>query len=107
MAAPLTTSRPTPDRIFDTLSAFPQTAALKAGIKLDIFTAIADGANTPDLLAAKSGAADRGLRILCDYLTIHGFLTKGHGRYTLTQESAVFLNRHSPASMGTLADFLA
>jgi len=34
-------------------------------------------------------------------------LTKNNGRYTLSLESAIFLNRHSPAYMGTLADFLA
>src|SRR5712692_8713796 len=107
MATPIATSRPSPEHIFNTLNAFEQSAALKAAIELDIFTAIADGANTSVLLAAETGAAERGVRILCDYLTIHGFLTKNDGRYALTQESAIFLNRHSPAYMGTLADFLA
>src|SRR2546430_10868769 len=106
MATPIPTSRPSPERVFNTLNAFQQTAALKAGIELDIFTAIADGANTAALLAAKTGAAERGVRILCDYLTIHQFLAKNNDRYTLSQESAIFLNRHSPAYMGTLADFL-
>ncbi len=107
MATPIPTSRPSPERVFNTLNAFQQTAALKAGIELDIFTAIADGANTTALLAEKTGAAERGVRILCDYLTIHEFLAKNNGRYSLSQESAIFLNRHSPAYMGTLADFLA
>jgi 2-polyprenyl-3-methyl-5-hydroxy-6-metoxy-1,4-benzoquinol methylase len=107
MATPTATSKPTPEHIFNTFNAFQQSAALKAGIQLDIFTVIADGATTAALLAAKTGAAERGLRILCDYLTIHGFLAKNNGRYALTQESAIFLNRHSPAYMGTLADFLA
>ncbi len=106
MATPTATSRPTPEHIFNTLSAFQQSAALKAGIELDIFTAIADGANTSVLLAAKTGAAERGVRILCDYLTIHEFLTKDAERYSLTQESAVFLNRHSPACLASMADFL-
>jgi hypothetical protein len=106
MATPTTTNRPTPEHIFNTLSAYQQSAALKAGIHLDIFTAIADGANTAILLAAKTSAAERGVRILCDYLTIHGFLTKEAVRYALTQESAVFLNRHSPACLASMADFL-
>jgi hypothetical protein len=106
MATPTATSRPTPEHIFNTLNAYEQSAALKAGIDLDIFTAIADGANTSALLAAKTGAAERGVRILCDYLTIHGFLTKGKESYALTQESAVFLNRHSPACLASMADFL-
>jgi ubiquinone/menaquinone biosynthesis C-methylase UbiE len=106
MATPTATSRPNPEHIFNTLCAFQQTAALKAGIDLDIFTTIADGANTSALLAAKSGAAERGVRILCDYLTIQGFLTKEAERYALTQESAIFLNRHSPACLGSMAGFL-
>src|SRR5207245_9074257 len=54
-----------------------------------------------------TGAVERGVRILCDYLTIHEFLTKNNGRYSLSQESAIFLNRHSPAYVGHLADCLA
>ncbi len=106
MATPTATSRPTPEHIFNTLCAFQQSAALKAGIELDIFTAIADGANTPVLLAEKTSAAERGVRILCDYLTIQGFLTKEAERYVLTQESAVFLNRHSPACLASMTGFL-
>jgi ubiquinone/menaquinone biosynthesis C-methylase UbiE len=107
MATPTAASRPTPEHIFNTLCAYQQSAALKAGIDLDIFTAIADGANTPIRLAAKTGASERGVRILCDYLTIHEFLTKEAGRYALTQESAVFLNRHSPACLASMADFFS
>src|SRR5438132_7088325 len=102
----MATSRPSPEHIFNTLNAFQQSAALKTAIELDIFTAIADGMNTAALLAAKTGAAERGVRILCDYLTIHRFLAKSNRCYSLSQESAIFLNRHSPAYMGTLADFL-
>lgn len=62
--------------------------------------------NTAASLAERIGAAERGARILCDYLTIHGFLTKEGGRYGLTPESAMFLNRHSPACLATMSDFL-
>ena len=105
MAAP-TTSGPNPEHIFNTMVAFQESAALKAAIELDIFTAIADGANTPARLAAKIGAVERSVRILCDYMTIKGFLTKEAERYALTQETAIFLNRHSPACLASMADFL-
>jgi 2-polyprenyl-3-methyl-5-hydroxy-6-metoxy-1,4-benzoquinol methylase len=105
MATP-TTTRPNPERIFNTMVAFQESAALKAAIELDIFTAIADGTNTPASLAAKIGAVERGVRILCDYMTIKGFLTKEAERYSLTPESATFLNRHSPACLASMADFL-
>lgn len=107
MAASTSTSKPSPERIFNTMIAFQETEALKAAIELGIFTAIADGADTAALLAAKTGAAERGVRILCDFLTIREFLTKKEAQYSLTQESAVFLNRHSPACLSSMLDFLA
>jgi 2-polyprenyl-3-methyl-5-hydroxy-6-metoxy-1,4-benzoquinol methylase len=107
MATASPSQKPSPERIFGALNAFQGTAALKTAIELDVFTAIADGADRANSIAQRVKAAERGVRILCDYLTIHGFLTKNDDRYALTQESAIFLNRHSPAYMGTLADFLA
>jgi 2-polyprenyl-3-methyl-5-hydroxy-6-metoxy-1,4-benzoquinol methylase len=106
LATPTHSQKPSPERIFGALNAFQGTAALKTAIELDIFTAIADGADQANSIAQRVNAAERGVRILCDYLTINGFLTKNDGRYALTQESAIFLNRHSPAYMGTLANFL-
>jgi ubiquinone/menaquinone biosynthesis C-methylase UbiE len=105
MATP-TMTRPTPERIFNTLTAYQTTAALRAGIELEVFTAVGEGATSPAALARKTGASERGTRILCDYLTILGFLSKEKGQYGLTPESAVFLNRHSPAYMGSAAQFL-
>jgi len=102
-----TTSKPTPERIFNTMIAFQETEALKAAIELDIFTAIADGASTAASLGARTGASERGVRILCDFLTIREFLTKSGGKYALTQESAIFLNRQSPACLASMVDFLA
>ena len=107
MAASTPTSKPIPERIFNTMIAFQETEALKAAIELDIFTAIADGANTARLLAAKTGASERGVRILCDYFTVKEFLTKKSDQYALTPESAVFLNRRSPACSCAMIDFLA
>ncbi len=100
-------SKPTPERIFSTLIAFQQTEALKAAIELDIFTKIAGGATDVSSLAKATGAAERGVRILADFMTIHGFLTKETGKYALTQESAIFLNKTSPAYLGAMANFIA
>jgi 2-polyprenyl-3-methyl-5-hydroxy-6-metoxy-1,4-benzoquinol methylase len=99
--------QPTPERIFQTLTAYQQAAAMKAAIELDLFTAIAEGANTTDKLAASRNAAERGVRILCDYLTVLQFLRKEDGRYSLSPEAAVFLDRNSPAYVGGMAGFLA
>jgi ubiquinone/menaquinone biosynthesis C-methylase UbiE len=71
-----------------------------------VFTAIGDGHQTAQALAAQCEAAERGMRILCDYLVIIGLLTKEGGSYGLTPDSAVFLNRRSPAYMGGAVEFL-
>jgi 2-polyprenyl-3-methyl-5-hydroxy-6-metoxy-1,4-benzoquinol methylase len=107
MATVSPSPKPSPERIFSALNAFQSSAALKTAIELDIFTVIAEGTDHANAIAQRVNAAERGVRILCDYLTIDGFLTKNANRYGLTQESAIFLNRHSPAYMGTLANFLA
>ncbi len=95
-----------PSRIFQTINAFQQTAALRAAIELDVFTIIAEGLRTAPEIAARAQAAERGVRILCDYLVTLGLLTKTEGRYGLAEDAAVFLDRRSPAYMGTIARFL-
>src|SRR5258706_7138156 len=106
MATPTAATRLTPERIFNTLNAHEQTAALLTAIELDIFTAIGAGANTAPAIAAETGAAVKGARVLCDFMTIHGFLTKDQGTYALTHESAFFLDRKLPAcEAGMARDF--
>jgi len=106
MASPTGQSQPNPALIFETLNAYQRTAALKAAIELDLFTAIGEGAKTSAALAKRCQAAERGMRILCDYLVIIGFLTKSGQQYGLTNDAAVFLDRRSPAYMGSVAGFL-
>ena len=106
MATP-STNRPSPERIFSILNAFQQTAALKTGIELDIFTAIGTGAATAAEIAAKIGASERGVRILCDYFTIMELLSKSDSRYSLTADSALFLDRNSPACVNSIVGFLS
>ncbi len=99
-------SVPTPTAIFETLGAFRKTAILKSAIELGVFTAIAEGALTASAIASVCPASERGMRILCDNLVLYGFLTKSGDIYQNTLNSSVFLNRHSPAYMGGIADFL-
>lgn len=97
---------PTPQRFFQTANAYQQTQALKAAIELDLFTALGEGKDTVEALAQRCGAAERGVRILSDYLTIQGFITKAGNRYKLTPDSELFLDRRSPAYMGSVLGFL-
>jgi len=89
---------PSPMRIFDTLRAFQETAALKAAIDLGVFTAIAEGAATRRISPSGVGGG-AGIRILCDSLTTSEFLAKSGGEYSNTPDSAIFLDRRSPAYM--------
>lgn len=79
---------------------------MKGALDLELFTAIAEGNSTPAQIAARCKASERGIRILCDYLAVEGFLTKNDHHYALTQDSAVFLNRLSPAYIGGAVEFL-
>ena len=97
---------PTPERIFETMNAFQRTQALGAAIDLGLFTAIGEGASTAKSLSERLGAAERGVRILCDYLAVIGLLGKNDGKYSLAPDAAVFLDQRSPAYMGTAARFL-
>jgi len=97
---------PSPLLLLETINAYQRTAAIKAGIELDLFTAIGEGAVAAPEIAARCRASERGVRILCDYLTILGFLTKTEQRYGLTPDTAVFLDRRSPAYMGGTVEFL-
>src|SRR6202050_2583422 len=97
---------PAPGIVFDTLQAFQRSVALRGAIDLALFTAIADGNKSLSAIAAHIKASEKGTRILCDYLTMLGFLSKQGGEYSLTPDSAAFLNRNSPAYMGTMAKFL-
>jgi 2-polyprenyl-3-methyl-5-hydroxy-6-metoxy-1,4-benzoquinol methylase len=92
--------------VFETLQAHQHTSALRAGIELKLFTGIAGGARTPEALAPICGASVKGLRVLCDFLTIIGFLAKDASGYGLTPDSEIFLVESSPAYMGGMAKFL-
>jgi len=93
--------------VFDAAMAYQKTAALVAAVKLDVFTAIGIGTKTADQLSAKIGASPRGLRILCDYLTVIELLKKKDSSYALTPTAKIFLDRSSPFAMGSIVDFVA
>ena len=100
------TPQPSPELFFETANAHQRTAALKAAVELDLFSAIGKAKLTAAETAGKMGTPERSTRILCDYLTIIGFLTKTEGRYALTPDSAFFLDRTSPAYLGGSLKFL-
>ena len=103
---PDSAAAPSPQLFFETINAYHRTAALKAALELGVFTVIGATPATAAEIAARCKCPERGIRILCDNLTIHGFLTKESDRYAPTPSSAVFLDRNSPAYCGDAAKFL-
>jgi len=106
MPAPASGNAPSPFTIFAALTAYQLAEAVKAGIELDVFSAIGEGNSTSDAVAKRCHASPRGTRILCDYLVVHGFLKKENSSYALTLDSATFLDRRSPAYLGSISVFL-
>src|SRR4030095_15073018 len=95
-----------PQLFFKTMNAYQESEALRAAIQLDVFTAIDEGAQDAAAIAARCQASPRGTRILCDYLTIIGFLTKQEEKYQLTPDTAFFLSRKSAANVSSAVGFM-
>jgi len=98
---------PSPAAIVDTAFAYQRTFALKAAVECDIFTAIGEGNRTVHDIAESRAISKRGVRVVCDYLTTLGFLSKDLATYALAPDAAMFLDRRSPAYMGSALQFLA
>jgi 2-polyprenyl-3-methyl-5-hydroxy-6-metoxy-1,4-benzoquinol methylase len=88
------------------LQAHQRIAALKAAIDLDVFRAVGEGPGDVASIARHCAATERGIRILCDFLTVSGVLTKKDGLYHHTPVSAAFLDPRSPSSLASMAQFL-
>ncbi len=100
------TGAPNPGVVFETLMAYQRTAALRAAIELDLFKAIGEGPGDVQSLARQCSASERGIRILCDYLTIVGVIKKDGSSYYHTPSSALFLDPRSPTCLAATARFL-
>ena len=95
------------ERTVGTLQSFMGSAAMKAGLDLEVFTHVAHGATNAEQLAAVKKTTVRAMRILCDALVVFGLLNKSAGRYSLPPASAMLLVKGSPAYMGGMAKLMA
>jgi Methylase involved in ubiquinone/menaquinone biosynthesis len=100
-------SASSPELVFDLLTSFQKTAALNGALELNLFTVIGQGNHSVSEIAAHCKASERGIRILCDYMTVLGLLHKVEGRYELTPTAAVFLDARSPACVAEARRFLS
>lgn len=95
-----------PAPIFDCFFAYQKTAAMQASVDIGLFSALAAGHATAADVAKACNASPKGVRVLCDYWTVNGLLTKSGDRYALTPEAATFLDRKSPAYVGGVLGFV-
>lgn len=105
-SGPHATGIPMPALVFETLTAYQRTAALRAAIELGLFGALGEGPGDVTSLALACSASERGIRILCDYLTVIGLVAKQDGHYSHTPTSALFLDPRSPNCVASVARFL-
>lgn len=95
-----------PDRIHDLMTGYQTTAILKAAIELDLFRAFSDRPLGPGELARHCAADERGVRVLCDALTVLGLLEKtAAGHYRPAPGCAALLDPGSPSYLGDGALF--
>jgi 2-polyprenyl-3-methyl-5-hydroxy-6-metoxy-1,4-benzoquinol methylase len=99
-------SKPDPALVFDLINSFQKTAALRAAVELDLFTALGEGHNTVEDLARRCDATERGIRILSDFLTIQGLIAKEGERYLHSPTSDVFLDSSSPSCIASVIKVL-
>lgn len=98
-------SLPTPLKFLEAVNGIQKAAVARAAIELDVFTRLSQGLATVEELAAACACAPRGMRVLLDALTVLDLITKHEGRYALTPDSALFLDRRSPQFMGACVEF--
>ncbi|HSH12542.1 MAG TPA: methyltransferase [Desulfurivibrionaceae bacterium] len=92
----MTTETLHPGRLFGLASGYWQPCALQAGVKLEIFTALAGKTCSVAELAGRLAASPRGLELLLNALTAMALLEKAGGGYRNSPLAEAYLDRHKP-----------
>jgi SAM-dependent methyltransferase len=95
-----------PQPFWQVMTAFQMSAAMKSALELGLFTKIGEGNKTAAEIGKACDAVERGVRILCDTMTVLGFLSKDGSEYALSEVSAAFLDKNSPMYVGSTIDFI-
>jgi len=98
--------QPNPELVFNLINSYQQTAALRGAVEIGLFEALGKGLSSVREIASYCKGTERGVRILCDYLTVLGLITKQKDKYSHTPTSAAFLDPQSPACIAKTIDLL-
>jgi hypothetical protein len=89
-----------PGRLLELSGAYWKTCTLHAAVRLELFTAIGDGALSSRAVADKLACDHRGIERLLDAVTALGLLAKTDGNYRNTAAARKFLCKDAPAYVG-------
>jgi 2-polyprenyl-3-methyl-5-hydroxy-6-metoxy-1,4-benzoquinol methylase len=92
----------TPEPILQVCAGLWAAGALKSGVDLKLFDALAAGPQDITALSHALGAAPQSLRIVLDALVALGFVAQQAHGYTLTEVSSAFLVSSQPTYLGAL-----
>lgn len=92
----------TPEKILKTSGAYWHSFTLHAAVKLDIFSLVEKGVNTPEALAAELKADNRALNMLLNALAAMGLIKKDGDAYQNLEPSRAFLVKNSPQYIGSI-----
>lgn len=87
-------------RLLKVSGGFWEAFAIHAGVKLDLFSVIGEGAMSCEVMAERLRTDLRGLRALLDALTAMGLLVRRGKEYANREETKALLVRSSPSYVG-------
>jgi hypothetical protein len=97
----------TPDRIMKLGHGFRESKALLSAVELGVFTVLAERPLDLEMLSKGIGVDQRGARDFFDTLVALGMLERdGHGRYSNTPQTDLYLDRGKPTYIGEILDHL-
>jgi Dimerisation domain len=96
----MSNEHPTPEAIMHLTRAYAGSKALVSAVELGLFTTLADGPLTGELLRAKLGLEQRGTIDWLDALVSLGMLERDGDRYANTAVTGLYLDRAKPTYVG-------
>ena len=92
----------TPERIYQFAFGYAPPLVLEAAIRHQVFDVLDNGPKSLSEIQAATGASERGLSAILNFLVGFDFLRKDAGKYSLAPESAAFLVSTKPGFQGGL-----
>ena len=100
----MTNKQPGPDAIMQLGLAFWGSKALLSAVELDLFTTLARGPLTGEMLTAKLGLQPRGTTDWLDALVSLGMLKRAGDQYANTPATDLYLDRAKPTYLGGMLE---